>query len=175
MGINEQEIIHFLLQYLLIYILCLALDFPVGWLFCIKNVVTVAYVRKLHYLCNGMRKMAMLIMVLVAIAARGESLPNFVMPSHEMDYVDSVQLQVSDNDTFYLAHMHEIWVYPKMVFKNKQQERFYWKTVRDVKKTLPFAKLLTKEMEYALAGIDNNLFAARYNCICRTRQSYKNN
>ena len=117
----------------------------------------------------------MLIMVLVAIAARGESLPNFVMPSHEMDYVDSVQLQVSDNDTFYLAHMHEIWVYPKMVFKNKQQERFYWKTVRDVKKTLPFAKLLTKEMEYALAGIDNNLFAARYNCICRTRQSYKNN
>ena len=38
----------------------------------------------------------MLIMVLVAIAARGESLPDFVMPSHEMDYVDSVQLQVSD-------------------------------------------------------------------------------
>lgn len=66
-----------------------------------------------------------------------------------MNYMDSVELQVSNEDTFYLARMHEVWVYPKMTFKNKRQERFYWKTVRDVKKTLPFAKLLTKEMVYA--------------------------
>ena len=96
-----------------------------------------------------MRKVWILIMLLVPTVTWGEVLPDFVMPSHEIDYVDSIQLQVSNNDTFYLANMHEIWVYPKMVFKNKQQERFYWKTVRDVKKTLPFAKLLTKEMEYA--------------------------
>lgn len=63
--------------------------------------------------------------------------------------VDSLQLQVSQYDTFYLARMHDIYVYPKMVFKNKRQERFYWRTVRDVKKTLPYAKLLTREMEYA--------------------------
>ena len=63
--------------------------------------------------------------------------------------VDSVVLQVSQNDTFYLARMQDVWVYPKMVFKNKKQERFYWKTVRDVKKTLPFAKELTKEMQVA--------------------------
>ena len=86
---------------------------------------------------------------MMAVCALGTEVPEFVMPSHEMDFVDSVRLQVKDNDTFYLAHMHDIWVYPKMVFKNKKQERFYWKTVRDVKKTLPFAKLLTKEMEYA--------------------------
>ena len=86
---------------------------------------------------------------MMAVCALGTEVSEFVMPSHEMDFVDSVRLQVKDNDTFYLAHMHDIWVYPKMVFKNKKQERFYWKTVRDVKKTLPFAKLLTKEMEYA--------------------------
>ena len=63
--------------------------------------------------------------------------------------LDSLQLQVRGTDTFYLARMHDVYVYPKMVFKNKRQERFYWKTVRDVKKTLPYAKLLTKEMEYA--------------------------
>ena len=63
--------------------------------------------------------------------------------------VDSVVLQVNQNDTFYLARMQDVWVYPKMVFKNKKQERFYWKTVRDVKKTLPFAKELTKEMQVA--------------------------
>ena len=96
-----------------------------------------------------MRKIGVIIMVMMAVCALGTEVSDFVMPSHEMDFVDSVRLQVKDNDTFYLAHMHDIWVYPKMVFKNKKQERFYWKTVRDVKKTLPFAKLLTKEMEYA--------------------------
>jgi hypothetical protein len=45
--------------------------------------------------------------------------------------------------------MHDIYVYPKIKFRNKQQERFYWKTVRDVKKTLPFAKLLAQEMAFA--------------------------
>ena len=63
--------------------------------------------------------------------------------------LDSVRLQVNAEDTFYLARMQDVWVYPKMVFKNKKQERFYWKTVRDVKKTLPYAKLLTKEMQVA--------------------------
>ncbi len=63
--------------------------------------------------------------------------------------IDSLQLQVSRGDTFYMARMHDIYVYPPMVFKSKRQERFYWRTVRDVKKTLPYAKLLTREMEYA--------------------------
>lgn len=63
--------------------------------------------------------------------------------------VEEVMLQVTANDTFYLARMADIYVYPKMVFKNKKQERFYWRTVRDVKKTLPFAKELAREMEVA--------------------------
>jgi len=49
----------------------------------------------------------------------------------------------------YLAFLHEVWVYPPMKFKNKRQERFYWKTVRDVKKTLPYAKMITQDMAYA--------------------------
>lgn len=68
---------------------------------------------------------------------------------YSQSVVDSVVLQINQNDTFYLARMQDVWVYPKMVFKNKKQERFYWKTVRDVKKTLPFAKELTKEMQVA--------------------------
>lgn len=63
--------------------------------------------------------------------------------------VDFVRLQVNSNDTFYLARMQDIWVYPQMVFTSKKQERFYWKTVRDVKKTLPFAKELAIEMRVA--------------------------
>ena len=63
--------------------------------------------------------------------------------------VDSVLLQISNTDTFYLARMADVYVYPPMVFKNKQQERFYWKTVRDVKRTLPLAKEIAKEMQVA--------------------------
>lgn len=45
-----------------------------------------------------------------------------------------------ENDTLYYAMLHEVYCYAPLKFKNKQQERFYWRTVRDVKKTLPYAK-----------------------------------
>jgi len=50
-------------------------------------------------------------------------------------------------DTIYLGTLRDLYVYPKMKFRNKQQEKFYWRTVRDVKKTLPYAKLIAKEMD----------------------------
>ena len=64
-------------------------------------------------------------------------------------YLDSCMLRVQDGDTLYLAYLHELWVYPPMKFKNKKQEKFYWKTVRDVKKCLPYAKKITADMAYA--------------------------
>lgn len=60
---------------------------------------------------------------------------------------------VTGQDTTYLAFLQDVYVYPKMVFKNKSQERFYWRTVRDVKKTLPFAKLITEDMKVADAEL----------------------
>ena len=56
---------------------------------------------------------------------------------------------MQNGDTLYLAWLHDVWVYPPLKFKNKKQEKFYWKTVRDVKKTLPYAKMITREMAYA--------------------------
>lgn len=44
-------------------------------------------------------------------------------------------------DTCRLTFIREIVVYPPLKFKNKKQEEFYWRTVRDVRKTLPYAKL----------------------------------
>ncbi len=35
-----------------------------------------------------------------------------------------------------------VYVYPSLNFSSKKQERFYWKTVRDVKRTLPYAKAI---------------------------------
>ena len=74
-------------------------------------------------------------------------------------YLDSCMIRIQDGDTMYLAFLHEVWVYPPMKFKNKKQEKFYWKTVRDVKKCLPYAKMITKDMAYAdqeLAKLPDN-------------------
>ena len=63
------------------------------------------------------------------------------------DHLDSLAVSIKGGDTLYLAYLHDIYVYPPMKFKSKKQERFYWRTVRDVKKTLPIAKVLRKEMQ----------------------------
>ena len=68
-------------------------------------------------------------------------------------YLDSCMIRVENGDTMYLAWLHEVWVYPPMKFKNKKQEKFYWRTVRDVKKCLPYAKMITKDMAYADAEL----------------------
>ena len=73
-------------------------------------------------------------------------------PSHAA-MTEAMPIQIVNGDTIYLAFIREVYVYPKLVFKNKQQERFYWKTVRDVKKTLPYAKMITKDMAYADAEL----------------------
>lgn len=55
-------------------------------------------------------------------------------------------------DTVRMTYFKDFYVYPPMKFKNKKQEEFYWRTVRDVRKTLPYAKLayaaLTETYEY---------------------------
>ncbi len=45
-------------------------------------------------------------------------------------------------DTLCMVVMNPITVYPPEKFKSKKDEEFYWRTVRDVKKTLPYAKLI---------------------------------
>lgn len=49
------------------------------------------------------------------------------------------------NQTLMLV-LADVTVFPPMKFKNKKEEQFYWKTVRDVKKTLPYAKLICETL-----------------------------
>ena len=44
-------------------------------------------------------------------------------------------------DTVRMTLIRDIYVYPPLKFKNRRQEEFYWRTVRDVRRTLPYAKL----------------------------------
>ncbi|MDE6120837.1 MAG: DUF4294 domain-containing protein [Muribaculaceae bacterium] len=51
-----------------------------------------------------------------------------------------------DGDSMLVLHLRDLTVYPPMKFKNKKDEEFYWRTVRDVKLTLPYAKLIAETL-----------------------------
>lgn len=46
---------------------------------------------------------------------------------------------IENGDTIPSFILPTLWVFKPLVFKNKRQERFYWRTVRDVKKVLPLS------------------------------------
>ena len=51
-----------------------------------------------------------------------------------------------EGDTVLVVVFNEITVFPELKFKNKKEQEFYWKTVRDVKKALPYAKLICETL-----------------------------
>ncbi len=51
-----------------------------------------------------------------------------------------------DGEETLMLVLSEVTVFPELKFKNKKEEEFYWKTVRDVKKTLPYAKLICETL-----------------------------
>ena len=51
-----------------------------------------------------------------------------------------------EGDTCLMLVFNEITVFPPLKFKNKKEQDFYWRTVRDVRKTLPYAKLICETL-----------------------------
>lgn len=49
---------------------------------------------------------------------------------------------VDGNDTIPIINLHEIFIFPKPHFRNKREQNNYNKLVRDVKRTLPYAKMV---------------------------------
>ena len=45
-------------------------------------------------------------------------------------------------DTLPIVNLREVIIFPPLVFKNKRAEAKYYKLVRDVKRTLPYAKMV---------------------------------
>ncbi len=61
-------------------------------------------------------------------------------------YKGKYHFVTEEGDSCLMIVMNNITVYPPLKFKNKKQEKFYWRTVRDVKKTLPYAKLICETL-----------------------------
>ncbi len=108
-----------------------------------------------------MRSLVITLIMLIARVAVAGNAPDgdtrVVMAQDDVVVLDSVGLEGSarqkvyrgkyhmataDGDSVLMLVMNEVTVFPPLKFKNKKQEQFYWRTVRDVKKTLPYAKLI---------------------------------
>jgi len=57
-----------------------------------------------------------------------------------------VWIEKNGKDTMFMAYLNDIYIFPPEHFKNKSQEKFYWLTVRDVKLTLPYARMIANEL-----------------------------
>lgn len=72
-----------------------------------------------------------------------------IKPSYVVDQFTDIS---ESGDTSYHVVLRTITVFPEWKFKDKKEEEFYWRTVRDVKKALPYAKIicrtLTETYEY---------------------------
>ena len=82
---------------------------------------------------------------------------------------------IEESDTLKIMVLNDIYVYPPQAFKNSAEEEQYRKLIRDVKKTLPYAKLVygtlietyeyimtlptEKEREEHLKRIEKDLYA----------------
>ena len=63
-------------------------------------------------------------------------------------------VELYDGDTIPVVHLPNVYIYRPPSFDNRRQERFYWRNVRDVKKTLPIARevrgIIVETYEYLL-------------------------
>ena len=78
------------------------------------------------------KRLLLLPLIFVCINTQAQ---NFLQPQHKIYPVEIYQ-----GDTIPVVHLQNVYIYQKPNFKSKRQERFYWRTVRDVKKTLPIAR-----------------------------------
>ncbi len=112
-----------------------------------------------------------LVMAVSAMGMAAQTAPKSAVQPYYSGYSYRVD---ADGDTIAVIHLRNITCFPPMKFKNKKEEEHYWRTVRDVRLTLPYAKLIaetlletyeyietfptTKEREQYLKKMEKSLF-----------------
>ena len=70
-------------------------------------------------------------------------------------------VELYQGDTIPVIHLREVYIFRPPKFKNRRHERYYWRTVRDVKKTLPIARevrsIIIETYEYLLTLPDEKM------------------
>lgn len=88
-----------------------------------------------------LKRIILFLMLGVAFAASADTdgLPS----PRNKTYHGYYYFRTEQGDSALMLVINNVTVYPPERFKNKKQEQFYWRTVRDVRKGLPYAKLIS--------------------------------
>ena len=79
--------------------------------------------------------------------------------------LNTISAVVINGDTMPHYVLNTVYCYPQMKFKNKKQEKYYWRLVYDVKKTLPlsyYIKDLIRETNDTLMKLPNKRARDKY-------------
>lgn len=69
-----------------------------------------------------------------------------VTPVRESIYVGYSMITDENGDSIIRYHLRPLTVYPPLKFKSEKEEKFYWRTVSQVRKTLPYAKMIRETL-----------------------------
>ena len=87
--------------------------------------------------------------LLIALAMSSEAAAQSYMQGRAV-----LPIEVYEGDTLPVVHLKDVYIYQRPNFRNRRHERYYWRTVRDVKKTLPIAReirgIIIETYEYLL-------------------------
>lgn len=73
----------------------------------------------------------------------GQTVSNDTLPYHGLP----IGVVLYEEDTIPVYMLNEVAIFAKIIFKNERQELKYNKLVRDIKKTLPYARLCRKHID----------------------------
>lgn len=76
------------------------------------------------------------IFILFCVSANAQKIITNILPEGYQ------RATLEGKDTIAVISLREIYVYPEIKFKNKREQEKYTKLVRDVKRTLPYAKMV---------------------------------
>ena len=74
--------------------------------------------------------------LLISIEGKTQTIKTNILPEGYQ------KAQIQNGDTIAVVNLREVFVYPPVKFKNKRERNRYNKLVRDVKRTLPYAKIV---------------------------------
>lgn len=96
-----------------------------------------------------MKRIPAILMFLICFCASAQDQPLLTLPEPgdgRMKYAKGYYYTNINGEDVKMIVLNDVTVFPPLKFKNKKQEEFYWRTVRDVKKTLPYAKLICETL-----------------------------
>lgn len=78
----------------------------------------------------------LVLLLLISIEGKTQTIKTNILPEGYQ------KAQIQNGDTIAVVNLREVFVFPPVKFKNKRERNRYNKLVRDVKRTLPYAKIV---------------------------------